>query len=213
MSAVIKPDETPTLRFVRAKGGEAETWQDARLCNVPDLWHVAHHFPEGSRARAAVLDAWHLAHDLQRAVSLLAEILPGAMSRAVDRLAELIEDLRDGGDDSAPEYLREWADEIDELCRVFERFRFDEWTQINVQAVARDATTDARKLADDLGREFTAPNEANEDDESESLYLNRYECPECGHKWADTWSAMCDDDCSACGERHISPYTSEDVEL
>lgn len=42
-------------------------------------------------------------------------------------------------------------------------------------------------------------------------FINYYECPECGHKWEDTWTAMCDDDCPNCGCRHISPYESEDA--
>lgn len=42
-------------------------------------------------------------------------------------------------------------------------------------------------------------------------FENHYECPECGHKWSDTWSAMCDDDCPECGFRHVSPYASDDL--
>jgi len=42
-------------------------------------------------------------------------------------------------------------------------------------------------------------------------FRNLYHCPRCGHAWSDVWSAQCDDDCPACGARHISPYKSEDV--
>lgn len=43
-------------------------------------------------------------------------------------------------------------------------------------------------------------------------FLNYYRCPQCGFKWEDVWTATCDDDCSNCGCRHISPYKSEDFE-
>jgi DNA-directed RNA polymerase subunit RPC12/RpoP len=44
------------------------------------------------------------------------------------------------------------------------------------------------------------------------LFRNFYRCGECGREWTDVWSATCDDDCPHCGERHMSPYKSEDVE-
>ena len=42
------------------------------------------------------------------------------------------------------------------------------------------------------------------------LFLNHYRCARCREFWANTWSAMCDDDCPHCGARHMSPYRSED---
>jgi hypothetical protein len=45
-----------------------------------------------------------------------------------------------------------------------------------------------------------------------SMFRNFYHCPRCGHDWTDEWPAQCDDDCPACGCRHISPHKSEDVE-
>jgi hypothetical protein len=42
-------------------------------------------------------------------------------------------------------------------------------------------------------------------------FRNHYECPRCGRKWTDEWSCMCDDDCRACGNRHISPHDSDDL--
>ena len=42
-------------------------------------------------------------------------------------------------------------------------------------------------------------------------FLNFYRCARCGHKWADVWTATCDDDCPKCGARHMSPYKSEDI--
>ena len=42
------------------------------------------------------------------------------------------------------------------------------------------------------------------------LFRNFYRCVRCGHLWTDVWSATCDDDCSHCGARHMSPYKSED---
>jgi hypothetical protein len=45
-----------------------------------------------------------------------------------------------------------------------------------------------------------------------ALFRNFYRCAACGHEWIDVWSAACDDDCSRCGARHMSPVKSEDVE-
>ncbi|MEX0806974.1 MAG: hypothetical protein WD688_27170 [Candidatus Binatia bacterium] len=42
-------------------------------------------------------------------------------------------------------------------------------------------------------------------------FHNHYQCARCGAKWTDEWSAMCDDDCRACGARHMSPYDSDDL--
>jgi hypothetical protein len=42
-------------------------------------------------------------------------------------------------------------------------------------------------------------------------FRNYYECPRCGCKWTDLWSCTCDDDCRRCGNRHISPYDSDDL--
>lgn len=46
----------------------------------------------------------------------------------------------------------------------------------------------------------------------EVLYINQYECPQCGYEWEDTWSCACDDDCPKCGARHISPVHSTQFE-
>jgi hypothetical protein len=43
------------------------------------------------------------------------------------------------------------------------------------------------------------------------MFINHYECPRCACAWSDTWSCMCDDDCPACGYRHITPTDSEDA--
>ena len=37
------------------------------------------------------------------------------------------------------------------------------------------------------------------------MFLNYYECPRCDCAWSDVWSCQVDDDCPACGRRHISP--------
>ena len=42
-------------------------------------------------------------------------------------------------------------------------------------------------------------------------FRNFYRCDRCRHEWEDVWSATCDDDCPACGARHMSPYHSEDL--
>lgn len=39
-------------------------------------------------------------------------------------------------------------------------------------------------------------------------FVNYYVCSNCGERWQDEWSAMCDDDCPACGVSN-SPVRSE----
>jgi hypothetical protein len=42
------------------------------------------------------------------------------------------------------------------------------------------------------------------------MFLNHYECPRCDCAWSDAGSCQIDDDCPACGLRHIAPeYSSE----
>lgn len=48
-------------------------------------------------------------------------------------------------------------------------------------------------------------------EEGETMWRNRYVCPECKHEWEDEWPAQCDDDCPNCGTRHISPTESEEA--
>jgi len=43
-------------------------------------------------------------------------------------------------------------------------------------------------------------------------YNNHYTCPECGYDWEDEWTSQCDDDCPACGCRHVTPHKSEEIE-
>lgn len=43
-------------------------------------------------------------------------------------------------------------------------------------------------------------------------FLNHYTCPGCGEEWSDAWDCMVDDDCGACGLRHISPTDSDDLD-
>jgi hypothetical protein len=42
-------------------------------------------------------------------------------------------------------------------------------------------------------------------------FRNHYDCDRCGGSWSDEWSCTCDDDCPACGARHMSPTESEDL--
>jgi hypothetical protein len=44
-----------------------------------------------------------------------------------------------------------------------------------------------------------------------ALFRNFYRCARCDYEWTDDWSAMCDEDCPACGACHMSPYKSEDI--
>lgn len=48
-------------------------------------------------------------------------------------------------------------------------------------------------------------------DEVQLKFRNFYRCPQCETEWEDEWDSTCDDDCPACGMRHISPYKSEDI--
>ncbi len=42
--------------------------------------------------------------------------------------------------------------------------------------------------------------------------LNHYTCPRCAEVWSDEWDCMADDDCPACGLRHISPHDADELE-
>jgi hypothetical protein len=42
-------------------------------------------------------------------------------------------------------------------------------------------------------------------------YRNHYRCARCDYEWSDEWSCTCEDDCSACGTRHMTPYNSDDL--
>lgn len=42
-------------------------------------------------------------------------------------------------------------------------------------------------------------------------FSNRYKCEGCQFLWNNEWSCMCDDDCPACGARHMSPYDTDDL--
>ena len=50
-----------------------------------------------------------------------------------------------------------------------------------------------------------------DNDEVEMKWHNYYKCPRCSHEWEDDWDSQCDDDCGECGNRHISPYKSEEI--
>ena len=42
-------------------------------------------------------------------------------------------------------------------------------------------------------------------------FLNHYKCARCSTSWSDPWSSTCDDDCTRCGARHMSPEISDDL--
>ncbi len=42
-------------------------------------------------------------------------------------------------------------------------------------------------------------------------FRNSYLCERCDSTWEDEWSCACDDDCSRCGARHMSPFKSDDL--
>jgi DNA-directed RNA polymerase subunit RPC12/RpoP len=62
-------------------------------------------------------------------------------------------------------------------------------------------------------RQFTVmpPPVIADEEDSAAWFRNFYKCAECGGKWTDEWSAMCDDDCPYCGARHMTPYKSKDA--
>lgn len=49
------------------------------------------------------------------------------------------------------------------------------------------------------------------DAKDEKWFVNHYYCEECDTEWEDEWSCTCDDECSVCGNRDISPYKSEEI--
>ena len=44
------------------------------------------------------------------------------------------------------------------------------------------------------------------------FFRNYYRCAECGCEWTFVWQSHCEDECPRCGDCHMSPYKSEDVE-
>ncbi len=44
-------------------------------------------------------------------------------------------------------------------------------------------------------------------------FRNHYRCARCRRPWTDEWSCTCDDDCSHCGARHMSPVASDDLTI
>lgn len=45
----------------------------------------------------------------------------------------------------------------------------------------------------------------------DTLFLNFYQCPECGHDWTDHYPHQVDDTCPQCHCRNVSPYDSIDT--
>ena len=44
------------------------------------------------------------------------------------------------------------------------------------------------------------------------MFLNHYEYPRCDRAWSDAWVCQADDNCPACGLRHISPEDSSEFD-
>lgn len=61
--------------IVRVPRGKDRTVVNIEDIYIPDLWHVAMSFAEGSDTRAAVLDCWYLAHDMLGALKGMPEYL------------------------------------------------------------------------------------------------------------------------------------------
>ena len=70
--------------------------------------------------------------------------------------------------------------------------------------------------AEDTDRAYKVLRDAGlEDDDDDEVHLkwhNFYKCPKCGTEWEDEWDCQCDDDCPECGNRHISPHHSEEID-
>jgi predicted Zn-ribbon and HTH transcriptional regulator len=47
-------------------------------------------------------------------------------------------------------------------------------------------------------------------EEVQTLFLNFYECSECGTKWTDEWDCMCNDRCPKCS-CEIEPYDTVEI--
>lgn len=61
-------------QIVLCKGGTMERTVEVSKIVIPDLWHIAH-LPEldgytqgGKSAKDLILECWHLAHDLKKAL-------------------------------------------------------------------------------------------------------------------------------------------------
>lgn len=55
------------MKITRARGGTAERIVPLSKIVIPDLWHVADHLKaiERPESAEAVLECWHLCHDLK----------------------------------------------------------------------------------------------------------------------------------------------------
>lgn len=51
----------------------------------------------------------------------------------------------------------------------------------------------------------------NDENYEPRWFLNHYECSECGEKWDDEWSCMCNDRCPKCNAE-IMPISSEELD-
>ena len=54
-----------TKKITRAKGGTHERTVDVDDIVIPDMWHIAM-AQKDERVKEAILEIWHLAHDLLR---------------------------------------------------------------------------------------------------------------------------------------------------
>ena len=42
-------------------------------------------------------------------------------------------------------------------------------------------------------------------------FRNSFRCGQCHTEWHSCWSCVADDDCPACGARHITPFSSDEL--
>lgn len=186
--------------LIQAKGGGGERRTEIKDIEVPDLWHIAMRSMElgNTQDEKQILECWHLAHDMKKALQHIDKVLPIMLERATDRIKEYITDIQEMGDveQRTVDNLRMWAAELQQFMSVFEYLPMDEEFMGDQRNDAEHYIEEALRLADEISGEI------DEDDESDSVD-NNYICP-CGNEWTMTWSCACNDRCDDCG-REIEP--------
>ena len=189
--------------LICSKGGGGERCVEIRDIQVPDLWHTAKGLGEMGNplTEEAILKAWHLAHDMKKALQAIDKVLPKMLGRATDRLKEYITDNQEMGDidGRAACNLEQWAEELAEFIVVFEYFPMGGDFMSDERSDAELYIGEALRLAEEIRKEI----------EPEKQYTNYYECP-CGNSWSGIWSCSCNDKCPKCN-LEIEPMGSEEV--
>ena len=59
------------MKIITAEHGSKQKTIDVQKIVITDLWHIAMSCPD-KKAQAAILDVWHLAHDMRGALCTIA---------------------------------------------------------------------------------------------------------------------------------------------